>query len=172
MALPAQPGYRIAALVVGLAAMLGYAAAQIAEPHGAFEFAYLPSVPGPNLYDAMSGFTYEQLWGHVRRICLLGPGLVLFVWGLQHYVRLCPPRDWAVLTWLAVGACLVVTGWRLVPFSSCSVPASTVDVRSRGKSFIRKAAVICGSTPCAGGRNVGSHCPMPLIEGQNDFRGR
>jgi len=88
--------------------MLGYFAVQIAEPHGAFEFAYFPFLPGLHPYGAMCGFTYEQLWGHVRRICLLGPGLVLFVWGLQHYVRLPPPRNWTRLTQLSVAVCLLV----------------------------------------------------------------
>jgi|GEM_PF-2508800 len=88
--------------------MLCYFAVQIAEPHGAFEFAYFPFLPALHPYGAMCGFTYEQLWGHVRRICLLGPGLVLFLWGLQHYVRLPAPRDWTRLTQLAVALCLLV----------------------------------------------------------------
>src|SRR5260221_11248052 len=100
---------RLVALAVGFFAMLGYGAWQFLEPHGAFEFAYAPGVPVPPPYGAMRGFTYEQLWGHVRRICLLGPGLVLFIWGLKSYLSLRPPRDMGLVVKLAAGLCLAVT---------------------------------------------------------------
>src|SRR3954466_8556821 len=109
MTTPALPWRRLIALGFGLSAMLAYAAWQCLEPHGAFEFAYAPFTPAPLPYSAMRGFTYEQLWGHVRRICLLGPGIALFCWALLGYVRLRAPRDWARLTKLAGATCLSVT---------------------------------------------------------------
>jgi Dolichyl-phosphate-mannose-protein mannosyltransferase len=109
MAKLALPWRRLIALGVGLSCMLAYAAWQCSEPHGAFEFAYTPFTPTPLPYSAMRGFTYEQLWGHVRRIALLGPGLTLFSWGLLGYLRLRAPRDLGRLTKLACATCLVVT---------------------------------------------------------------
>jgi hypothetical protein len=108
MTKPALPWRRLVALAFGLSAMLAYAAWQSLEPHGAFEFAYAPFTPTPLPYSAMRGFTYEQLWGHVRRIALLGPGLSLFCWGLLGYVRLRAPRDLGRLTKLACAASLLV----------------------------------------------------------------
>jgi len=109
MTKPTLPWLRLVALGVGVAAMLAYAALQCAEPHGAFEFAYAPFTPAPLPYSPMRGFTYEQLWGHVRRTSLLGPGLALCCWGLLGYVRLGAPRDWGRLTKAACAACLLVT---------------------------------------------------------------
>lgn len=80
-----------AALLAGLGLMLAYAAWQWLEPHGPHEFAYAPMAVEPMPYAAMRGFTYEQLWGHIRRILLLGPGLSLFIWGLVGRVKVGPP---------------------------------------------------------------------------------
>lgn len=82
---------RLLSLGVGSAMCLAYFAWQWSEPHGPREFAYVGTWSLP--YSAMRGFTYEQLWGHVRRVCLLAPGLLLLVWGLHAWVRLRPPRD-------------------------------------------------------------------------------
>jgi hypothetical protein len=79
--------------VIGVASLLTYAAFQWHEPHGAREFAYAPFTVEPLPYSAMRGFTYEQLWGHVRRIALAGPGLVLLVFALAGRLRLSAPRD-------------------------------------------------------------------------------
>jgi hypothetical protein len=57
----------------------------------------------------MRGLTYEQLWGHVRRALLLGPGVLLLVWGLAARVQLRPPSDLRrVMKWCA-GACSALT---------------------------------------------------------------
>ncbi len=97
------------ALSLGLAGMGAYFAWQALEPHGAFEFAYAPFTVGPLPYSAMRGFTYEQLWGHVRRVFLLGPGLIAFVWGAKHYVRVSAPRDWSRVAWLSIALSVLVT---------------------------------------------------------------
>jgi hypothetical protein len=56
----------------------------MAEPRGPFEFGYAPFGPEPLPYSPMRGFTYEQLWGHVARAALLGPGLLLLSAGLSR----------------------------------------------------------------------------------------
>jgi hypothetical protein len=61
-----------------------YFAWLIAEPRGSFEFGYAPFGPEPLPYSPMRGFTYEQLWGHVARAALLGPGLLLLSAGLSR----------------------------------------------------------------------------------------
>ncbi|HXK20398.1 MAG TPA: hypothetical protein VNG33_21460 [Polyangiaceae bacterium] len=109
MTKPALPWLRLVALAVGVSTMLAYAAWQCAEPHGPFEFAYVPFTPTPLPYSPMRGFTYEQLWGHVRRVVLFGPGLALFCWGLLGYARPRPPRDWGRVTQVACAACLLLT---------------------------------------------------------------
>jgi hypothetical protein len=96
-------------LALGLASMAAYLLLQVSEPHGPFEFAYSPFTPGPLPYSPMRGFTYEQLWGHVRRVSLLGPGLVAFSYGLQHYVALPAPRDWSRLARFAIALSVLVT---------------------------------------------------------------
>jgi hypothetical protein len=93
------------ALATGALLCLGYFVWQWREPHGAFEFAYGPltlSLP----YSPMRGFTYEQLWGHVRRVVLLGPGLALGVWGAAGWLRPAAPRDLRRVTWICCGLCL------------------------------------------------------------------
>jgi Dolichyl-phosphate-mannose-protein mannosyltransferase len=97
------------ALVGGLCCLVGYWGYQAWEPHGSFEFAYAPFTPGPLPYSPMRGFTYEQLWGHVRRVLLLGPGLLLFFWGAKHYVSLRAPRDWERCARWAIAASVLVT---------------------------------------------------------------
>mgnify|MGYP001557325796 CR=1 FL=1 len=100
---------RPVALALGLVLMLGYAVWQWQEPHGAHEFAYAPFSVAPMPYSAIRGFTYEQLWGHVRRIALLGPGLALFAWALSGWLRISPPRDLKRACWFASCVSLVVT---------------------------------------------------------------
>lgn len=107
MTRPALRLPRAIALAVGIVLVLAYAAAQLCEPHGAFEFAYAPFTPAPLPYSAMRGFTYEQLWGHVRRLCLLGPGLLLLGYGLSGYVKLRAPTHWRRVTLLGSALCLV-----------------------------------------------------------------
>lgn len=97
------------ALAFGLACAVAYFAYQWQEPRGAFEFAYAPFTPGPLPYSPMRGFTYEQLWGHVRRVLLLGPGLVLLFWGAKHYVSLPAPGDWPRLARWAVALSVLTT---------------------------------------------------------------
>ncbi|RYZ02903.1 MAG: hypothetical protein EOO73_29720 [Myxococcales bacterium] len=97
------------ALAVGLACVASYFAWQWQEPHGAFEFAYAPFTPGPLPYSPMRGFTYEQLWGHVRRVLLLGPGLLLLFWGAKHYVSLPAPRSWSRLARWAIALGVLIT---------------------------------------------------------------
>jgi hypothetical protein len=109
VSLPGVRWARPAAIVLGLALMLGYAAWQWQEPHGAHEFAYAPFSVEPMLYSAMRGFTYEQLWGHLRRVALLGPGLALFAWALSGWLRLSPPRDLTRVCWLVSCVSLLVT---------------------------------------------------------------
>ncbi|HEV8550459.1 MAG TPA: hypothetical protein VGQ57_15550, partial [Polyangiaceae bacterium] len=53
-------------------------------PRGPFEFGYAPFTPEPLPYSPMRGFTYEQLWGHVARLLLLGPALVCLTFGLAR----------------------------------------------------------------------------------------
>jgi hypothetical protein len=77
----------VLALALGLVLTLAYFAWLYSEPRGDFEFAYAPFTPEPLPYSAMRGFTYEQLWGHVARFCLLGPGLLLLSYGLHAF---CP----------------------------------------------------------------------------------
>src|SRR5690242_1977440 len=79
------------------------------EPRGPFEFGYAPFAPAPLPYVPMRGFTYEQLWGHVARAALLGPGLALLTAG---WIR----RGWPVLALsrkralvLAVSGSLAIT---------------------------------------------------------------
>lgn len=109
MSLAEVRGTRLAALALGLALMLGYAAWQWQEPHGAHEFAYAPFSVEPMPYSAVRGFTYEQFWGHWRRVALLGAGLALFTWGLAGWLRLAPPRDLTRLCWLSSCVSLMVT---------------------------------------------------------------
>lgn len=98
---------RLVAVAVGLALALAYALVQLREPHGAFEFAYAPFTPAPLPYSAMRGFTYEQWWGHVRRLCLLGPGMLLLGYGLAGYVKLRAPTHLRRLTLVGCGLCLL-----------------------------------------------------------------
>lgn len=114
MSRAATRSWQLLALVLGAGLMLGYAAWQILEPHGPREFAYAPFAVEPLPYASMRGFTYEQLWGHVRRILLLGPGLVLFTWGLVGRVRLAAPTElgrhlrWFCAASLLLTACLML----------------------------------------------------------------
>jgi hypothetical protein len=95
-------------LGVGLLLCLIYVVWQASEPHGPGEFAYAFTLNLP--YSAMRGFTYEQLWGHVRRVCLLAPGLSLTAWGLAGLLELRPPRDLQRAMWCCSAWCLLVTG--------------------------------------------------------------
>lgn len=97
------------AVALGLGCTLAYFGYQWVEPHGPFEFAYAPFTPGPLPYSPMRGFTYEQLWGHVRRVLLLGPGLALVFWGLNHYVTLPAPRDWSRLARWSIALSVLAT---------------------------------------------------------------
>jgi hypothetical protein len=72
----------VLALALGLFLSLAYGAWLYAQPRGDFEFAYAPFTPEPLPYSPMRGFTYEQLWGHVARFALLGPGLLLLSYAL------------------------------------------------------------------------------------------
>jgi len=74
----------ILALVGGVLLTGLYFGWLIAEPRGPFEFGYAPFGPEPLPYSPMRGFTYEQLWGHVARAVLLGPGLLLLSAGLSR----------------------------------------------------------------------------------------
>lgn len=114
MSLPGGRSARLAALGLGLLLMLGYAAWQWQEPHGAHEFAYAPFSVEPMPYSAMRGFTYEQLWGHLRRIALLGPGLALFAWALSDWLRIAPPRNLTRLCWLACCFSVAVTAFLML----------------------------------------------------------
>jgi hypothetical protein len=64
-------------LSAGALLSLAYFAWLLNEPRGLFEFGYAPFGPEPLPYSPMRGFTYEQLWGHLARTLLLGPGLLL-----------------------------------------------------------------------------------------------
>jgi hypothetical protein len=109
MTLPRGRPLALIGLVTGLVLSVAYFVCQWLEPHGPGEFAYHPFTPVPLPYAPMRGFTYEQLWGHVRRVLLLGPGMALLVWGLAARVRLPAPRELRRPMLLAVGACLLLT---------------------------------------------------------------
>jgi hypothetical protein len=109
MMLPRGRVLALIGLATGLFLSIAYFVWQWSEPHGAGEFAYQPFTPVPLPYAPMRGFTYEQLWGHVRRIALLGPGMVLLVWGLAGRVTLPAPRELKRPMFWAVGACLLLT---------------------------------------------------------------
>ena len=66
------------AIAVGLA-MLGVYVVLARElaSHGLAEFGYAPMVHVGLPWAPMPGFTWEQLWDHVYRLCVLGPALVL-----------------------------------------------------------------------------------------------
>jgi len=74
----------VVALLGGIVLTALYFGWLIAEPRGSFEFGYAPFGPEPLPYSPMRGFTYEQLWGHVARAALLGPGLLLLSVGLSR----------------------------------------------------------------------------------------
>jgi hypothetical protein len=75
------------ALALGAVSFAAYVAWLYEQPRGNFEFAYAPFAPEPILYSPMRGFTYEQFWGHLFRLLLLAPALLLMSFGL---IRLRP----------------------------------------------------------------------------------
>lgn len=105
----ARSPLRLLALGLGLACVVVYLVYQATEPHGASEFAYAPFTPGPLPYSPMRGFTYEQLWGHVRRVLLLGPGGVLLFWGAKGYVSWTAPRDWDAWARFSIACSVLMT---------------------------------------------------------------
>lgn len=100
------------ALAGGIVLSALYFAWLIAEPRGVFEFGYAPFGPEPLPYSPMRGFTYEQLWGHVARAALLGPGLLLTSVGLSRL------RQWNY----------VISSGRLAAIASASSLAVTAVV--------------------------------------------
>src|SRR5690349_16546263 len=106
---PKARALRVLGLALGACLVLAYFVCQWLEPHGPAEFAYQPFTPIPLPYAAIRGFTYEQLWGQVRRIALLGPGLLLVVWGLSTWLKPQAPQRLRRALWVSVGACLSLT---------------------------------------------------------------
>lgn len=99
----------LAGLASGLCLSTGYIVWLWMQPRGLQEFAYAPYFAVPALYNPMRGFTYEQWWGQVMRVALLGPGLLLLTWALVHLRR----RVWRTVSanWVvvAVTASLLIT---------------------------------------------------------------
>ncbi len=81
-------------------------------PRGPAEFAYLPFYPHL-LWSAMRGFTAEQLGGHLLRIFLATPGMLLICYGLGRLAVIRLPREPITgqqlqrLALLAAGLCLL-----------------------------------------------------------------
>jgi hypothetical protein len=109
MSVSAGRHFRLIGLAVGLFLCGAYFVWQWLEPHGPSEFIYHPFPFAPLPYAPMRGFTYEQFWGHVRRVALLGPGLALLVWALAGHVRVEAPRELRRVMLVAVSACLALT---------------------------------------------------------------
>ena len=100
-----------AALGGGVCSSLAYVAWLATEPRGPFEFGYAPFTPEPLPYAPMRGFTYEQLWGHVARVALLGPGLALVTIGAARLLRRPPFVSLRRLTRGAVALSLAITAF-------------------------------------------------------------
>lgn len=80
-----SPRFRaIALLAAGTLLSLAYLGWFFGRTLDASEFGYAPFTPEPLPYSPMRGFTYEQLWGHVARVALLLPGLLLATLGLSR----------------------------------------------------------------------------------------
>lgn len=85
------------ALAVGLALLAVYVAlARELASHGLAEFGYAPVVQVPLPWAPMAGFTWEQLWDHVYRLCVLGPALVLLSFAAYRLIERLPPRSLSV----------------------------------------------------------------------------
>ena len=108
---PPPPSRRAAWLAVAFGACLalGYVAWLASERRGPSEFGYAPFTPEPLPYSPMRGFTYEQLSGHVARVLLLAPGLLLLTFGAARLVRRSPAFSLRTLTRRAAALSLAVT---------------------------------------------------------------
>jgi hypothetical protein len=120
-----RPGRgRVASLVFGLFFALLYLAFLRYLPSGGFaEFAYFP--PGRFPFDAMHGFTFEQLALHLGRLALLAPALVALALGLVGWVPELRFEGDAAKRWALIAAGIslllsavlltkVLRGWAIV----------------------------------------------------------
>ena len=110
-ALPRRERKAVLALGAGTLLALAYFAWLSSEPRGLFEFGYAPFGPYPLPYSPMRGFTYEQLWGHVARVLLLGPALLLLSVGWSRLGWAIPRFERRRVLFGASAVCLGATTW-------------------------------------------------------------
>lgn len=98
------------ALATGLALLGVYAAlARELASHGLAEFGYAPMVEEPLPWAPMPGFTWEQLWDHVYRLCVLGPSLVLLSFAAYRLLERLPAPGAVSARRLAIAAAVAST---------------------------------------------------------------
>jgi hypothetical protein len=97
------------AIAIGLALLAVYVAlARELASHGLAEFGYAPMVHVGMPWAPMPGFSWEQLWDHVYRLCILGPALLLLSFGAYRLRDRLPLRSVSVSK-LALGTGLAST---------------------------------------------------------------
>ena len=97
--------------ILGILCLAVYGWLEQQLPRGPQEFAYFPYMTDPLPFAPMRGFTFEQLFRHVLRTFVLGPGLLCLAIAVAGgwRVRLPGPQARRTLLIGVVGASLVVT---------------------------------------------------------------
>ncbi len=115
---------RVTSLVIGSFFFVLYFAFLRFLPAGGYaEFGYYP--PGPFPFDAMQGFTFEQLALHLGRLALLGPALLGLGYGLAAWMPQFRFRGDGAKRWVLVAGGIslllsavvltkVLRGWAIV----------------------------------------------------------
>jgi len=84
---------RIAPFLGGIAILILFFVFFQMLPQGLPEFSYAPWIPAPLPFAPMRGFSYEQLAGHLLRILLATPALILLTLALGKSVQIEAPTE-------------------------------------------------------------------------------